>query len=693
MTSTYKHWQLTQDDDHICWLTFDRKDKSVNALSGEVIKELDSVIDEISNNNQCHGVILVSGKKNGFIAGADIEEFLAFKDEEDAFKLVRQAQTIFDKLEALKIPTVAMINGFCLGGGTELALACHYRVAEESESTRIGLPEVKLGIHPGFGGTVRLPRLIGGAKALDLILSGRAVSGRTAGKMGIVDAAVPERQLVRAAKYYVLNKPSRHKPNFIDGVTNSAPIRPIIAKMVNNKLTTKIRKDHYPAPFAALENWQRYGVHGDRPMVQEAKSIAHCFLTETSRNLVRVFFLQEKMKGLAKGVDFKPKHVHVIGAGTMGGDIAAWCALRGMTVTLEDREAKYIAPAIARASKLFNKKLKLPRLVSAAMDRLMPDVDGTGVKHADVVIEAIFENKEAKQQLYKRLEQQMKPDAVLATNTSSLPLDELNTVLKKPERLVGIHFFNPVAKMMLVEVVKGDKTAQTVVDKAVAFVRAIDKLPLPVSSKPGFLVNRVLMPYLMEAVLLLEEGVPAKVIDQAALDFGMPMGPIELADTVGLDVGLSVAKILTEHYGGEVPKQLEIMVEKGDLGRKTGRGFYKYQNGKPVIPAAEANHSNKPEITDRLILRMLNEAIACLRENVVSNDDLADAGMVFGTGFAPFRGGPVNYAKARGIANVRERMDELAAKYGDRFKADSGWSMFQDKLPEKPSQATTVAEK
>lgn len=390
-------------------------------------------------------------------------------------------------------------------------------------------------------------------------------------------------------------------------------------------------------------------------MIVKLKPAVNYFFSETSQNLVRVFFLQERLKSLGKGGNFKGKHVHVIGAGTMGGDIAAWCAVQGFTVTLQDREPKFIAPAIKRAYVTCKEKLKEDYLVQKAMDRLSPDVNGFGIGKADIIIEAIFEDLKTKQDLFKRLESEAKPSAILATNTSSIPLDEINSVLKNPERLVGIHFFNPVAKMLLVEVVKGEKTDATVLEKATSFVRKLDRLPLPVKSSPGFLVNRILMPYLLEAVALYNEGVPKTAIDKAMLEFGMPMGPITLADTVGLDVCLSVAKHLSQYYPNTtIPAELSTLVEQKKLGRKTGEGFYVYKNGKQVRPVETYDKPLK-EISDRLVLVMLNEAFACLREDVVADGDLLDAGMIFGTGFAPFRGGPIHYAKSQGIHELFEK--------------------------------------
>jgi 3-hydroxyacyl-CoA dehydrogenase/enoyl-CoA hydratase/3-hydroxybutyryl-CoA epimerase len=381
------------------------------------------------------------------------------------------------------------------------------------------------------------------------------------------------------------------------------------------------------------------------------------------------------MKALAT-VKRKFSRVHVIGAGVMGGDIAAWCALRGLNVTLQDREPKYVAPAIKRARKLFAKKLREPRLIQAAMDRLMPDVNGRGVAQADVVIEAIFEDAKAKQDLYQELEPRMKRDAILATNTSSIRLEDLRDCLSNPNRLIGLHFFNPVAMMPLVEVIHTKDTPTEEVQKGIAFARRIDRLPLPCLSSAGFVVNRVLMPYMMEALLVGQEGVPLPLIDKAACDFGMPMGPVELADSVGLDVALHVAKILGEAYGIPVPEELARMVEKKKLGRKTGEGFYKWKNGKPVKESTEG--SVPVDLQDRLLLPMINESVAVLREGVVEDADLLDAGVIFGTGFAPFRGGPINYARTRGLPDVLATLKMLEASHGERFRSDDGWSTIED---------------
>ncbi len=384
--------------------------------------------------------------------------------------------------------------------------------------------------------------------------------------------------------------------------------------------------------------------------------------------------LQDRLKSFGHDCDFKPHHIHVIGAGVMGGDIAAWCAFQGLTVTLQDRDPKFIAPALKRAFSLFKKRLKVPWRVQEAMDRLIPDHKGLGISKADVVIEAIIEDVEVKHILFRKIEPKLKKETILATNTSSIALNKLMNGLENPGRLVGIHFFNPVAMMQLVEIVQADNTDKTVCQKAAAFCRQIDRLPVPVTSSPGFLVNRILMPYLMEAVILLQEGNPAQVIDKAAISFGMPMGPIELADSVGLDICLSVADILSKSLDMQVPDNLRVVVEHGKFGRKSGQGFYQYKKGKPVFKNERMENYDIEEITDRLILQMLNEAIACLHENVVQDSDLVDAGMIFGTGFAPFRGGPMHYIEDRGKQAIHNRLKVLHEKYGNRFTPHDGWN-------------------
>ncbi len=679
----YNNWQVEHDEDNIVWCGLDREDSNVNSLNHPVLEELQTILNVVSQDKNGKGLVIYSLKKTGFIVGADIEQFTKINSEQEAFDLIRQGQMLFDQLADLAIPTVAMIEGFCLGGGMEMALACDYRIAEDSVKTRLGLPEVMLGIHPGWGGTVRLPPLVGIPNAMDMMLTGRLLRAKAAAKMGVVTDAVPKRHLRTAVKHCIQQRPPHKQPPIWMRSLNRSFVRPWFASVLTKKVAAKAQREHYPAPYAMIDNWVNLGnctnkSAREKAMLTEAKSVAELIVGDTAKNLVRVFFLRERMKAMAKDTHFKAEHVHVVGAGIMGGDIAAWCALRGIKVTLQDRSADAIAPAIKRASTLFKRRLKIRREAQAAMDRLTPDPHGHGVAQADVIIEAIFENLEAKQDLFKDIEQRARKDAVLATNTSSIPLDEINAVLENPERLVGIHFFNPVAKMPLVEVIHGEKSAQKFINKAARFVSQIDRLPLPVKSSPGFLVNRVLMAYLMECVALWEEGVPASVIDQAALAFGMPMGPIELADTVGLDICLSVAENLTSHLGGSVPSILKDKVAKKQLGVKSGRGFYTYKNGKAVKDTKTVSKGKRKDIKRRLIMRLINEAAACLREGIVSDADMIDAGMIFGTGFAPFRGGPMQYARTLGKERLDEHFQQLSDVYGERFKADAGWELLAD---------------
>lgn len=667
----FKHWHLKTDEDNIAWLHIDKADTATNVLSAEVLEELNSLLNEIKSQ-PTKGLVIISDKKNGFIAGADITEFTTLADEDAATAMIQRGQAVMDKIESLPFPTISVIHGFCMGGGLELALACRYRIADDGANTKLSLPEIQLGIHPGFGGSVRLPPLIGAPNAMDLMLSGRPVNARTAKRMGIIDHAVPTRHLHRAARQMLLNQPTPHKAKFLQQITNHSLVRPLLAPMLRKQVSKKAREEHYPAPYALIDLWLKYGSSRRKMMENEARSVAHLVRGHTAQNLIRVYFLQNQLKSIGKAKDFKPSHVHVVGGGVMGGDIAAWCALQGMQVTIQDRSHETLARVIQRAAKLYQRKLKKPLLVRAALDRLTPDKDGLGVPQADVVIEAIFEDIDAKQSLYKEIEPQLKEGAILCTNTSSIPLETLSEALKNPERLVGLHFFNPVAQMQLIEIVKGNNTSAEIVEQAATFARQIKRLPLPVISSPGFLVNRILMPYLLEAVTIESEGVAASTIDEAALSFGMPMGPIQLADTVGLDICQSVAEILAKQLGaGEVPERLIEMVSAGNLGQKSGRGFYKYEKGKPVKKSSTAKPS--ADIVDRLVLRYLNEAVACQRENVVDNANLLDAGMVFGTGFAPFNGGPMHYIKQQGIEKITNKLESFETRYGARFKPDEGW--------------------
>ena len=645
-------WTLQTDEQGMAWLHLDVPDKGANVLSQAVVKALGKKLDEVEKSD-AKGLIIVSDKKAGFIAGADVEEFTHIKTAEEAKAVIELAHGVFNRLEGLNIPTLALIHGHCLGGGLELSLACDYRVAEETAS--LGFPEVMLGIFPGFGGSVRSIRLLGVQHAMTMMLTGRPVAGKRAKRIGLVDAVVPQRQMKRAA-VQMIAQAARHRVHqtpMLQKLMNSNLGRKLVAFGLRKMTHKRVNPKHYPAPFALIDMWARFG--GDltgnkskRMFQAEIDTVSKLLVLPQTQNLVRLFFLQDRLKSFGKVTEAKVNHIHVIGAGVMGGDIAAWCAMQGIKVTLQDQDMQVVAKAIKRAAGLFQKKLREPRLVQAALDRLIPDLAGLGIAQADMVLEAIVENLEIKQSLYQEIEPKMKKGAVLATNTSGIPMDDLATVLTVPERLVGIHFFNPVAKMKLVETIAGQKTTKETLDIAHGFVTQIRKLPLPVKSSPGFLVNRILMPYLMEAVNMVDEGKQAEVIDKAATDFGMPMGPIRLADTVGLDICLAVAQDLSPTTGDKVPEFLQTWVEQGRLGKKSGQGFYRYNKGKPVISKTNVSSKEQQEIMDRLITRIVDEAKRCLDEGVVEDADLLDAGMVFGTGFAPFRGGVMKYAADEG---------------------------------------------
>ncbi|MET0282534.1 MAG: 3-hydroxyacyl-CoA dehydrogenase NAD-binding domain-containing protein [Steroidobacteraceae bacterium] len=669
-------WNYQLDADGIGVLTIDVPERSANTLGGPALRELGMVLDTIERSPPS-GLIIRSGKPSGFIAGADINEFSGFRSVEDALAAVRLGQGLCDRIEALPCPTVAVLQGFALGGGLELALACRYRLGVDDGKLTLGLPEVQLGIHPGFGGTVRLVRLVGVRPAMDMMLTGKNIRSDKALRMGLVDRLVPAAGADSAARELITEGPAPHRPGLLERLLSAALVRPFLVPALTRQVAARVRKEHYPAPYAIVALWSRHGAHGRAAFDAEAQSIAQLFLSPTARNLVRVFQLQERLKSLGGKSPSLPRvaHVHVVGAGIMGGDIAAWCALHGFTVSLQDRALEQVAPALKRAGELFAKRLPKEAERAAAAARLVADVDGAKVPEADLVIEAIFENLQAKQSLYAALLPRMKPAAILATNTSSLVLESLAQGMAEPGRFVGLHFFNPVAQMPLVEIIRHTATQPEVVAAAAAFVRRIDKLPLPCRSAPGFLVNRVLIPYMQEGMVAVEQGVQPEAVDAAATGFGMPMGPIELADVVGLDVCKHVGEIIGAALARQPPlplARLEALVAARQLGRKSGQGYYRWVDGKAVKQAVDAA-AVTPELTDRLMLTFANESVACWRERIVEDADLVDAGVIFGAGFAPFRGGPLQWAREEGVEHVRARLQELSVRHGARFAPDAGW--------------------
>ena len=673
----YRHFKLTRDTDGVAWLLFDREGASANTLSADVLTEFDTVLAALESERPT-GLVIRSAKTSGFIAGADVNEFRGASDAAAVEAQISRAHAVIDRLEAVKFPTLAVIHGFCLGGRLEVALACQARIA--ISDARFGFPEVMLGLHPGLGGTARFTELINPMQAMTLMLTGKTIDARRAKSLGLVDAVTEERHVRNAVKDAVFGRLKRAKPGLLNTVLNSGPVRGFLASRMRSEAAKSAPAEHYPAPYGLLDLWEKHGGNKAAMLAAEKSSFAHLMVTPTAQNLIRVFFLRDQMKkhaGSGNGIE----HVHVIGAGAMGGDIAAWCANQGLKATLADMKPEPIAGAIKRAADLFGKIIRKRTDVRDALDRLVPDLDGEGVRTADLIIEAVPEKLELKQKVYAGVEPRMKAGAILATNTSSIPLQDLRTTLAKPGRLLGLHFFNPVSRLQLVEVVSHEGTDPQLLKEALAFVGAIDRLPLPVKSTPGFVVNRALTPYMLEAMVLLDEKVDQVTIDRAAEKFGMPMGPIELADQVGLDICLAVGDMLRSKFGDLLPPTpawLRDKVTKGELGRKTGKGFYVWKDGKADKPQASSGTAEPDaEMIDRLILPMSNVCVACLREGIVDDADMVDGAMIFGTGYAPFRGGPLNYARTRGAADVASTLQKLAAKFGGRFTPDAGWDSFK----------------
>ncbi len=668
-----RHWKTELRPDGVLVLSFDREGESVNTFGQGVLIELNSLLERIALEPP-KALVLRSAKEKGFIAGADIREFQEFDAKGTIGDSIRRGQNLFQRIAELPFPTVAAIHGFCMGGGTEISLACRYRVASNDPSTKIGLPEVMLGIFPGWGGSARLPQLVGAPAAMDMMLTGRSLSASAARAIGLVDKVVDPAGLIDTAAALALKGTDRpFKQKFLGWATNRWLARQILAPQMIKQVARKACKEHYPAPYALIETWRRSAGDGIRARLDaERRAVVKLAATPTARNLTRVYFLQERLKGLG-GKDHGIAHVHVVGAGVMGGDIAAWAAYKGFQVTLQDREQRFIDTAMTRAQALFAKRVKDAGKRPEVSARLVSDLDGAGVATADLLIEAIIERPDAKRDLYTAVEPKMKADALLTTNTSSIPLTELREHIARPAQFAGLHYFNPVAMMPLVEIIQHDGMAPDTAKRLAAFCKAIDKLPVPVAGTPGFLVNRLLFPYMLEAVTAYSEGIPGPVLDKAAVKFGMPMGPIELIDTVGLDVASGVGTELAPFLGLPIPAALAAPPEAGKRGKKDGQGIYRWENGKAQKPEIPSDYKAPDDLEDRLILPFLNEAVAALHEGVVADAELLDAGVIFGTGFAPFRGGPIQYIRDSGAEVLLAKLKVLQAKHGDRFAPRPGW--------------------
>lgn len=663
----YKHWQTRIDEKGVFWAGFDRQDSTVNTINEEVLAELNVILDGIIRNvivlsaasdaindfAVVRGMIIYSAKEKGFIAGADIHIFESLDscDVPKVEQLLTLGQTVFDKLATLSVPTVAMIHGFCLGGGAELALACRYRILIDRNDTCIGFPEVLLGIIPGWGGIKRLPSLIGSYRALTrLLLTGKNIYAKDALRWGLVDAIVPERIGKITASVFALKTNKKEKKSntiIIEKIIRIPFVQSLFSWMIRKRLNQRINPVHYPAPYEILNAWEKK--LSSTEIIESIKTLV--FATgSTAKQLLRVFNLRERLK---KRVDLKEKevnHIHVAGAGTMGVDIAAWCVFKGLKVTLHDANPEALGRAISRAVQYFKKQSHSASTFRSMCDRLIPDFHGKGVAQADVIIEAIVEKLNVKQDFFREVEKKAKPEALLMTNTSSLSVQAIAEVLVSPARLMGVHFFNPATKMELVEVIYAAENLRTqqcidLFSQTLAFVSKIGKLPILVKNSPGFLINRLLMTYLIACMNLLNEGETAASIDQAVLSWGMMMGPFEMADTVGLDICLTVA----QNLHAQIPEKLMEMVSLGFLGKKMQKGFFVYDRQgkkKTFTLIKEVNKMDLQVKVANVMTQMVNEAEKCLSEGIVADADLLDAAMIFGAGFAPFRGGPMHYARS-----------------------------------------------
>ncbi|HTV39510.1 MAG TPA: 3-hydroxyacyl-CoA dehydrogenase NAD-binding domain-containing protein [Candidatus Sulfotelmatobacter sp.] len=667
-------------DDGICLLTLDRAGSSANIFDRATLDELREELDFIEPRaGTLKGVIFTSAKRSIFIAGLDLKTIGEKASAAEIREIIELGQAQFNRISMLRIPTVAAIHGAAVGGGFEIALACDWRIASPDRATKIGLPETKIGLLPAWGGLTRLPRLIGLPKALDVILEGKTPAARGALRLGMIDDIVPAENLVAfAVKKIQKGKPERTG----HWVVNNPVAAKLIAKKLRPELLRKTR-GHYPAVVKAMEVAVRgvsESVSGSLELERDA--ILELAQGDACRNLIRIFFLQERAKKLPAAADSKPvSHAAVIGAGVMGAGIAQWLSSRGLPVLLRDVNAEQVARGMSSIAKIYNDGVKRHVLnrqeARDGIDRVFPAPNEAPLRQVDLVIEAAVENLELKKTIFQRLDALAGDETILATNTSALPISDLAGGTRTPERILGLHFFNPVHRMQLVEVVNAQQTAPEVLGRAVKFVRQIGKLPVVVKDSPGFLVNRILMPYLIEAGNLFENGARIEDIDDAMLDFGMPMGPLRLIDEVGVDVSLHVARTLTAHFGNrmKIPALLTRMMDAKMLGRKSGTGFYAHEKKDarpnpgvmPFVLGQSAAGFSKDELRERMAFLMVNESARCLEEQIVAAPEDVDFAMITGTGFAPFRGGPLRYADSLGAETLVGAMNNLVDRGAEYF--------------------------
>jgi 3-hydroxyacyl-CoA dehydrogenase / enoyl-CoA hydratase / 3-hydroxybutyryl-CoA epimerase len=680
------------NNDGIAILTFDLPGEKINKLTMPVIEELDRLLDELAAKKDIKALVFRSGKEESFIVGADIAEIKAITDSRTGEQLARKGQAILSKLEILPFPTVAAIHGPCMGGGMELALACTYRVISNDQRTALALPEVRLGIIPGFGGTQRLPRLVGLTNALNMTLTGKSIYPRKAREIGLADEVTYKETLLTiavATAKKVIGKPHpdkvrAHRPLTTKLIEGNPLTRPLIYRMAKRNVLRETR-GNYPAPLAALESI-RFGLsHGkEAGYVNEAKLIGRLAPTEESKNLISVFYLNEKLKRDTHPSPHKISHAGVFGAGVMGGGIAQLFAEKGISVRMKDVNTKAVGAGLQEAWQIFSKRQKKGILTEIqardGFDRITGSTDYSGFAAADLAVEAVVEDMGIKKSVLLDFEAAARESAIFASNTSSLSITEIATASRHPESVLGMHFFNPVEKMPLVEVVRGKKTSEEAVSAIATFARKLGKLPVVVNDGPGFLVNRILMPYLGEAVAMLEQGGTIEEIDGALLQFGMPMGAFILLDEIGIDIAHKVAEILYQGLGERAKPSglLATVYKEGYYGKKNGKGFYLYQGRKRGGPDTSLYSKISPgsrgkekisheEVVDRAVLLMIKEAVLCLEEKIIDGPDLLDAALIFGVGFPPFRGGLLKYADKIGAKTIVEKLAAYANKYGDRF--------------------------
>jgi 3-hydroxyacyl-CoA dehydrogenase/enoyl-CoA hydratase/3-hydroxybutyryl-CoA epimerase len=687
MSTPSKYLRREVLDDAIALLTFDKPESTANIFDQATFDELNEQLNFLETEKTLRGLIIRSAKPKIYIAGADLKGFTASLNAERLAFLVEQGQKTFERISRLPFVTVAAIHGVALGGGFEVALACDYRIASSDPATKVGLPETMLGILPAWGGSTRLPRLIGLQKSLDAILTGKQFPAKLAAKLGMVDAvAYPERIIDLAAE--LIRKNAGKKRASRQFAVNRPPISRLIKSEAEKRVLAKTR-GNYPAQIKALEVvFASLVLSHEESLANEKNKFVELALGKEAQNLVRVFFLQERAKKLA--VDLgdssslpikKVNKSMVIGAGLMGAGIAQWLSTRGIRVLLKDIGPSPLAKGMQSIEKL-NREAVRRHIFSEtearnAYDRIVPVYEEVPLSDIDLVIEAAVEELGLKQKIFTALEMKISPEVVIASNTSALSIDAMAASLRHPERLVGIHFFNPVHRMQLVEIVRGPKTSARTTETAIRFAKGIGKLPVLVRDSPGFLVNRILLPYMVEALRLFKEGQRLAEIDRVMLDFGMPMGPLRLTDEVGFDVATHVARELEGRlpYLGPLDDTLEKMMAKGWLGRKSGKGFYQYESNSKESPnpelggfqATEPAVQNQGDLRDRLVLIMVNEAARTLEEKVVEGPEDVDFGMVMGTGWSPFRGGPLRFADSFGVSTVVSRLNNLRERIGGRF--------------------------